>query len=114
MILMRVRQHQSSKILPLFDQITDIGQNQIDAGQMILCRKGHAEVDRKPSSIMRVAETVYRQVHADFADTAQRGKDQFLWRGHGQRPPKPKTSPAVTAVTVPAWSSSNRPASSSP
>ena len=39
MILMRVRQHQTCKILALFNEIADIGQNKIDAGQMVLCRK---------------------------------------------------------------------------
>ena len=100
MILMRVGEHQPRKILALVDEIADIGQNQIDTGQLVVSRKRHAEINRKPGAMLRVTHPVNRQVHADLANAAQRGKHQFLRRGHGQRPPKPKTSPAVTAVTV--------------
>ena len=48
MILMRMGEHQAGEVLALLHEIANVGQNQIDAGQMFLCRKRHAEVDSKP------------------------------------------------------------------
>ena len=101
MILMRVGEHQAGEVFALFHQIADVGQNQIDAGQMLLRRERHAEVDREPGAAALVADAVDRQVHADLADAAQRREHQFLCaRAMVSAPPKPKTSPAVTVVSA--------------
>ena len=39
MILVRMCKHETGKILALFHQVADIGQDQIDAGQIVFCRK---------------------------------------------------------------------------
>jgi hypothetical protein len=82
----------TNEILPLLFQETDIGHDQIDAGQMLLIAKGHAEVDREPGALMAIAEPVDRQVHADFADTAERRKGQFI-RSRHQAVPTDATEP---------------------
>ena len=109
MIFVRMREHQACDILALFDQVPNVRKDQVDPRKVLFGGKRHAEIDRKPRSPAIVTDPVDRQVHADLADPAKRRKYQFLWPGHTQRPPKPKTSPAVTGVTLPAWSSSRRP-----
>src|SRR4029434_9307362 len=101
MILMRMSENQASDVVSLFHQVADIGEDQINARKMFLRGKGHAKVDSQPSASVLVAEAVNRQIHADLADPAQRGKQQCLFGGHAEPPPKPKTSPAVIAVTLP-------------
>ena len=81
MILVRVGEHDADEILALLDQIADVGQDQIDAGQMLLAGERHAEIDREPLAAALVAEAVERQVHADLADAAERREHQFLLRG---------------------------------
>ncbi len=78
MIFMRMRDHDAGEILALFDQEADVRKNQIDAGQMLFLSKRHAEIDRDPAAAALVAQTVERQVHADFADAAERREDQIL------------------------------------
>src|SRR5512143_2533353 len=114
MIFMGMGEYQPGEVLAFFDQIANVGQNQIDAGQMFFCRERHAEVDREPAAAALIADAIYRQVHADLADTAQRREHQFLLRRHDQRSPKPKTSPAVTVDRSPPCFSNRRPASSRP
>ncbi len=83
MIFMGVGQHQPGEILALRDQIADVGQDQIDAGQMLFGRKRHAEVDRQPIALLGVADSVDRQIHADLADAAERREYQVLvWASH--------------------------------
>src|SRR5215475_3497745 len=101
MILVRMSQHQAGDVVALFHQVADIGEYQINARKMLLRGKRHAEVDSQPGAPAFVAEAVNRQIHADLADPAERCKHQFLSGSHGDRPPKPKTSPAVIAVTLP-------------
>ena len=48
MILMRVREHEADEVFAFLHQITDVGQDQIDAGQMIFRGKRNAEIDREP------------------------------------------------------------------
>ena len=50
MILMRVGEHEPGKILALLHQIADVGQDQIDAGQMLFGGERHAEIDRQPGA----------------------------------------------------------------
>src|SRR5262245_20514066 len=101
MILVRMSENQAGDVITLFHQVADVGEDQINARKMLLRGKRHAKVDSQPGAPAFVAETVNRQIHADLADPAQRRKHQFLLRSHAERSPKPKTSPAVIAVTVP-------------
>src|SRR6185437_13491818 len=113
MILVRMREHQAGDIFALLHQIADVGQDQVDARQLLFAGKRHAEVDREPGARAPVAEPVDRQVHADLADAAERREHEFLGGpGHAQAPPKLNTSPAVTAVTPSGCRTSKRPASS--
>src|SRR6185369_8365458 len=113
-VLVRMRKHQPRDVLSLFNQVPDIRENQVDAREVLLGGKRHPEIDGQPPAPALVANAIDRQVHADLPDPAKRRKNQFLRPRHDQRSPKPKTSPAVTGVTLPAWSSSSRPVSSRP
>ena len=86
MILMGVRQHEADQVLALLLQEADVGHDQIDARQMLLVSKGHAEIDREPGALMAIAEAVDRQVHADLADAAERRKGQFIGPRHHAAP----------------------------
>ena len=92
MILVRVRQHQADKAFALFDEIADVGQDQIDAGQVLFRRERDAEIDREPLAV------------ALDADAAERREHQLLRSRHRQAPPIPNTSPAVTLTMPPGWS----------
>ena len=86
MVFMGVGQHEADQVLPLFFEETDIGHDEIDAGQMFLVAKGHAEIDRQPGALMAVAKPIDRQVHADLADAAERRKSQFIRSRHQTAP----------------------------
>ena len=86
MVFMGVGQHQADQVLALFFEKADIGHDQVDARQMLLVAKGHAEIDREPGALMAVAEAVDRQVHADLADAAERRKGQFIRPRHQAAP----------------------------
>ena len=86
MVFVGMGQHQADQVLALFFEKADIGHDQIDAGQMLLVAKGHAEIDRQPGALMAVAEAVDRQVHADLADAAERRKGQFIRPRHQAAP----------------------------
>ncbi len=51
MILMRMGEDDAGEVLALLDQIADVGQDEIDAGQMLLGGEGHAEIDRQPAPL---------------------------------------------------------------
>ena len=114
MILVRVGEHDAGEILALLDEIANVGQDQIDAGQMLLGGERHAEIDRKPGSAALVAEPIDRQVHADLADAAERRKHQLLVASAMSASPKPKTSPAVMRLPLPLCVSNKPSASSRP
>src|SRR5215510_4193208 len=114
MVFVRMREHQTRDVLPFFDEVSNVRQDQVDARKMLLGRKRHAKIDSEPCAPALIANAVDRQVHADLPDPSKWRKNQFLRSGHVQRSPKPKTSPAVTGVMLPACSSSRRPASSRP
>ena len=86
MVLMGVRQHQPHQVLALFYQEADVRHDQVDARQVFLVAKGHAEIDREPGPLVAVTEPVDRQVHADLADAAERRKGQFIWFRHQAAP----------------------------
>ena len=78
MVLVRVGEHDAGEVLALLDQIADVGQDEVDAGQMLFRGEGDAEIDRQPLPAPLGAEPVDRQVHADLADAAERREHQFL------------------------------------
>ncbi len=86
MVFVGVGQHQADQVLALFLQEADVGHDQIDARQMLLIAKRHAEIDRKIRALMAVAEAIDRQVHADLADAAERRKRQFIRPRHHAAP----------------------------
>ena len=51
-------------------------------GKMFFVAEGDAEIDRQPRPLPATAEAVDRQVHADLADAAKRGKGEFVAFGH--------------------------------
>ncbi len=53
MVLMRVGEDQTGKILAFLHQITDVGENQIDAGQLFFRGERHAEIDGQPHERVR-------------------------------------------------------------
>ncbi len=77
MVLMRVGEHEPEEIAPLLQQIADVRQDQIDAGQVV-AGKRYAEVDRDPLPAPLVADPVDREIHADLADPAERREDEFV------------------------------------
>ena len=77
MILMRVRKHQAENVPALLHEIADVGQDEIDAWQ-IIARERHSEIDRDPLPPVLVADPVDRQIHADLAYSAERRKDELV------------------------------------
>src|SRR6266851_2592439 len=92
MVFVGMGQHQADEILALLFEKADIGHDQIDARQMLLVAKRHAEIDREPGALVAVAKTVDRQVHADLANAAERRKGQFI-RSRHQAAPTDATEP---------------------
>ena len=84
MILVRVGEHQAEDVAALLHQITDVRQDQVDAGELIV-GEGHAEVDRDPLPPALVTEAVDREIHADLADPAERCENKFVGRAHRHR-----------------------------
>ena len=78
MILMRVGNHQAGEVFALRHQIANVGQDQIDARQVLFRGKRHAQIDGEPLAAALGAQPVDRQVHADLADAAERREYQFL------------------------------------
>src|SRR5262249_11713194 len=67
-------------VVALFNQETDVGQNEIDARQMLLGSKGNAAIDDDPLPPPIVAEAVDREVHPDLADAAKGCEYQLVLR----------------------------------
>src|SRR5579863_2642511 len=113
MVLVTVGQDEANDVFALLDQIADVRQDEIDAGQMLLGRKRHTAIDDEPLSAPLVAKAVNREVHPDLAEAAQRREDKFVVRHHsarvGTRRParqsKGKTSPAEIFSVPPLRSS---------
>ena len=83
MVLMRVGEHDAEDVAAFFDQETDVGQDQVDARQLLLARERDADIDDDPLPARRRAEAVEREIHPDLADAAERRKNQFVGpRGH--------------------------------
>ncbi len=80
MVLVAVGEDQAEDIFALLDEIADVRQDQIDAGQMLLGRKRNAAIDDEPLAAPVVAEAVDREIHPDLADAAERREDELVVR----------------------------------
>src|SRR5208283_4532153 len=124
MVLVAVGEDEADDVAPLLDQITDVRQDEIDAGQMLFGREGHAAIDDEPFAPPVVANAIDREIHPDFADAAERREHELashqstcpavVGRMSGGAPATGNTSPAVMICKPPsARRSSKRPCSSS-
>ena len=91
MILMGVGDDDADEVGALLLEIGDVGQDEIDAGQ-IGVGEGDAEIDREPGAVVARAVAVEAEVHADLADAAERQEDQFVLRGARPCRPSPPSS----------------------
>ena len=78
MVLVRVGDDDAAEVLPLRLEKPDVGQDQVDARQMLLRRERHADIDGEPLAPVLGPQPVNRQVHADLADAAERREYEFL------------------------------------
>src|SRR4051812_33388387 len=102
MILMRVGQHQPHQILALLHQEGNIRHDQVDARQVLLVAERHAQIDRKPGALIGTVEAVYREIHADLADPAERCEGHFIHHTAPADATAPKyTSPAEIGSRLP-------------
>ena len=69
-------QDDAGDVRPLLFEKGDVGENQIDAREVLLTSKGDAEIDDKPLSVALFAKSVNAQVHADFAGAAKRHENK--------------------------------------
>jgi hypothetical protein len=76
-ILVRVREHDAENVAALLDEEAHIRQDEINARQVV-ARKRNPEVDGNPLPLAFVANPVEREVHADFARTAERREHKLL------------------------------------
>ena len=119
MILVRVREHDAGKVSPLLLEETNVGEDEIDAGQVV-AGEGDAEIHRHPGAPALVAEAVDGEIHPDLADAAERRKDEFSRRCHhglsaAGRTASATTSPAATTLRDPSGKCrTRRPFSSRP
>ena len=81
MVLVRVGQHQAQDVATLFEQVTDIREDEIDAGQLFFAGKGNAAIDDQSLAPAFVAEPVDREIHPDLANAAKR-REHELGAGH--------------------------------
>ena len=75
-ILVRMGDDDSDQIpLRLLDK-TEVRHDEVDAGQFLAC-KGHAEIDHQPLARVCGSIAVKGAIHADLAQAAQRGENEF-------------------------------------
>src|SRR5437016_5188904 len=102
MILVPMREHEPEEILSFLDQKADIGEDEVDAGE-ILAGERDAEIDRDPLPAPLVAEPIDREIHADLAGPAERREDKLVGSDRHQLSPlggaggKPAPSSAITS-----------------
>ena len=95
MVFMAMGQHQRQDVLAPFDQIADVRQDEIDAGQILFAAERNAAINDQPFSSTLVAETVNREVHPDLADAAKACEYQFVLRHAASARPAERTLPAA-------------------
>ena len=79
-VLVGMGEHEADDVAPLRDQIADVRQNEIDAGEVLLAGKGDAAIDNEPLAPALVTEAVEREIHSDLADAAERRENEFAAR----------------------------------
>src|SRR5271166_3521490 len=101
MVLVRMGDHERPDVALLTNEKADVRHDEIDAGQ-ILAGEGDAEIDRDPGALARRPEPVKRQVHADFANPAERCEDKLVGpvaHAGRQREAESEAAPALGAAT---------------
>src|SRR5258708_11292906 len=71
MVFMGVGEDEADQVLALFFEELDVGHDQIDARQMLLIAKGHAETDREPGALLAASRAREWQGSREFAGRAQ-------------------------------------------
>jgi hypothetical protein len=79
-VLVAVREHETEDVATLLHEKADVGQDEIDARQLLLGGKGDAAIDDDPLPAPLVAEAIDREVHPDLADAAERREHEFILR----------------------------------
>src|SRR5262249_56540556 len=110
MVLVCMGEHDAEQIAAFFDEIADVGENEINTGE-IVPGKRNAEIDCDPLPMPLPAQSIEREVHADFAYSAERREDEFVPFTRHQGPPAPDWLMASSS-TSPASSASLRPPAS--
>src|SRR5215472_8904502 len=77
MVLVRVGEHDAGKVSPLFQEIADVGIDQIDARKMLFAGERDPEINDNPAPAILLAEPVNCEIHPDLADTTQ-GREHKL------------------------------------
>ena len=78
MVFMGVRNHNGQKVFAKRFHKADIGQYQVDARQ-IWPWKCYTAVYHNPFAFCGIAETIKREVHADFTNATQWYENQILF-----------------------------------
>ena len=84
MVLVGVGDDEADEVLLRLLDEGEVGHDEIDARQ-ILAGEGEAEIDHQPFAALGRPEAVERAIHADFAETAERGEYQLAVIGHSVR-----------------------------
>src|SRR5271165_368153 len=76
MVFVRMGDDDAGEVLSRLLDETDVGHDEIDAGQVVAC-EGDAEIDHQPLARLRRPIAVERAIHADFAQAPQ-GREHEL------------------------------------
>ena len=77
MVLVGVGDHDAVEGLAVRDHKAQVGQDDIDTG-FAVSGESEAEVDHQPTARLRGTQAIEIDVHADFAETAKGGEDEFI------------------------------------
>ena len=79
MVLMRMGDQNGFEPVALGLQKSQIGHDDVDAGQLF-SGKGYTAIHQQPAAVFLGAKSIQAGIHADFTNTAQRHKNQFVRR----------------------------------
>jgi hypothetical protein len=77
MVLMGVGDDDAEQVGALFDDVAQVGQDDVDAGRLGT-GEGQAAIDQNPFPPPFRAEPVERGVHADLAEAAEGNEDELI------------------------------------
>ena len=80
-IFMSVGEHDGQNILALLGEIADIGHDEVDARRRALAAEQHAAIDHDPLAVVRRAETIGVEIHADLTRATKREQYEFVVAG---------------------------------